>query len=69
MIEVGNRVRLLKMDDPQGIPPGTEGVVTDSTLIYLSAPDQYWQVSVNWDNGSSLMMCVPPDEYEVLKDV
>lgn len=68
MIRIGSRVRVLNMDDPDAVPPGTCGTVTAAHLAYFGAPDQYWQVSVDWDNGSKLMLCSPPDEFEEVPD-
>ena len=42
----GTRVVLVKMDDLQAPPPGTEG-----TVLYV---DDTATVHVSWDNGSSL---------------
>lgn len=42
----GTRVRLLKMDDPQAPPAGTEGTVT--------GVDDTGSLLVRWDTGSSL---------------
>lgn len=42
----GTRVELLKMDDAQALPLGTEGTVT--------GVDDTGSILVNWDNGSSL---------------
>ena len=42
----GTRVELLKMDDAQAPPLGTEGTVT--------GVDDTASILVNWDNGSSL---------------
>ena len=42
----GTRVELLKMDDAQAPPLGTEGTVT--------GVDDTASILVNWDNGSTL---------------
>ena len=42
----GTRVELLKMDDAQAPPLGTEGTVT--------GVDDTGSILVNWDNGSGL---------------
>ena len=42
----GTRVELLKMDDAQAPPLGTEGTVT--------GVDDTGSILVNWDNGSTL---------------
>ena len=43
---IGTRVELMKMDDVQAPPIGTEGTVT--------GVDDIGSVMVAWDNGSSL---------------
>ena len=55
--KAGDRVRLVSMtDDPDPIPAGTTGTVVG---VY---PHQGWmQVDVDWDNGRSLMLSIPPD--------
>ena len=52
----GMRIRLLKMDDVQAPPVGTEGTVC--------GVDDIGSVLVSWDNGSGLN--VIPGEDEVL---
>jgi hypothetical protein len=50
-------------DDPDPIPAGTLGTVAG---VY---PQRDWlQVDVRWDNGRSLMLCIPPDEVEAIDD-
>ena len=62
----GDRIRLLAMpDDPAPIPPGTSGTVR-SVKRHDIDPNAWLQVDVDWDNGRSLMISVPPDEYEVI---
>jgi hypothetical protein len=58
----GDRIRLIAMlDDPHPVPPGTTGTVTAVRL------QRTWsQVDVKWDNGRTLMLVVPPDQFEVL---
>ena len=64
----GDRIRLLAMpDDPDPIPPGTTGTVT-AVRQYGSGRDAWHQVDVDWDNGRTLILVVPPDEFEVLSD-
>jgi hypothetical protein len=48
-------------DDPDPIPPGTTGTVTA-----VRQNGTWAQVDVNWDNGRTLMLVVPPDQVEVL---
>ena len=56
----GMRVRLLKMDDIQAPPVGTEGTVR--------GVDDIGSVLVSWDNGSSLNVVLGEDEIEVIRD-
>lgn len=52
----GTRVRLLKMDDVQAPPIGTEGTVT-----YV---DDVATIHVRWDNGSGLGVIYNEDKIE-----
>ena len=54
----GVRVRLLRIDDPQSPPPGTEG-----TVIWV---DDIGTVHVAWDNGSTLGAVYGIDELEII---
>ncbi len=54
----GMRVRLLKMDDLQAPPIGTEGTVR--------GVDDIGSIMVAWDTGSSLNVVPGEDEVEVL---
>ena len=62
--KAGDRVRLVSMtDDPDPIPAGTTGTVAGAY------PQSDWtQVDVDWDNGRSLMLSIPPDGVERLSD-
>ena len=55
----GTRIRLLKMDDIQAPPAGTEGTVT--------FVDDAGTIHMRWDTGSSLGLISGEDEFEVLK--
>lgn len=55
----GTRIRLLKMDDIQAPPAGTEGTVT-----FI---DDAGTIHMRWDTGSSLGLISEEDEFEVLK--
>ncbi|WP_294523455.1 DUF4314 domain-containing protein [uncultured Anaerovibrio sp.] len=55
----GMRVRLVKMDDIQAPPIGTEGTV--------KGVDDIGSVMVAWDNGSGLNVVLGEDEIEVVK--
>ena len=54
----GMRVRLLKMDDIQAPPVGTEGTVRGI--------DDIGSVMVSWDNGSGLNVVLGEDEIEAI---
>lgn len=66
MVRVGDRVQLIEMpDEPDAIPPGTQGVVDYiNEVTYFRPP--FTQIGVKWDNGRTLMMSVPPDVYVVV---
>ena len=55
----GTRIRLLKMDDIQAPPAGTEG-----TVAFI---DDAGTIHMRWDTGSSLGLISGEDEFEVLK--
>ena len=57
---VGTRVRLVKMDDTQAPPAGTLG-----TVRFV---DDAGTIHVNWDNGSSLGLVVPYDEFVIVQE-
>ncbi len=62
----GDRIRLVAMtDDPDPIEPGTTGTVV-AIRKCGSGRDVWFQVDVNWDNGRTLTLVVPPDEVEVV---
>ncbi len=62
--KAGDRVRLIRMDDdPDPIPAGTTGMVAG---VYLQR--DWLQLDVAWDNGRSLMLCIPPDRVEHIDD-
>jgi hypothetical protein len=52
-------------DDPYRIPASSTGTVT-AVRKCGSGRDAWFQVDVNWDNGRTLMLVVPPDQFEVL---
>ena len=56
----GMRVRLVKMDDIQAPPIGTEGTVR--------GVDDIGSVIVAWDNDSGLNVVLGEDEIEVVKN-
>jgi hypothetical protein len=61
----GDRIRLVAMlDDPDPIAPGTTETVTT-----VRQHGTWSQVDVKWDNGRTLMLVVPPDQFEVVPQV
>ena len=54
----GTRIKLIRMDDPQAPPSGTEGTVIDV--------DDIGSVLMRWDNGSGLNLIPGEDEFEIL---
>lgn len=55
----GDRIELVSMpNDPNPLPAGTRGTVEDSHHVGMLG---FTQVSVAWDNGSRLMLSIPPD--------
>ena len=60
----GKRIRLIYTDDRYTeLKPHDEGII-EVIHRHKGSEDQMW---VQWDNGSSLMMLVGKDQYEVLK--
>lgn len=57
---VGLKIRLVRMDDPQAPPIGTQGTVL--------GVDDSGAILVAWDTGSSLSVILGIDEIEVLSD-
>jgi hypothetical protein len=50
--------------DPCPIPYGSEGVVDLVTKLHFM---NCTQIIVRWDSGRSLILCVPPDQFEVIQ--
>ena len=64
MFQKGDRIVLEGMeDDPCPVPVGTEGTVQFCHRIQMD--NAFWQVSIDWDNGSNLMLCIPPDRVRL----
>lgn len=67
-VKVGGRVRLTGMtDDPNPVLLGTEGTVDYVNPRVDLGDGPFAQIGVKWDNGRRLMLCVPPDRYEVIR--
>ncbi len=63
---IGDRIRLLAMlDDPYPIAPGQRGTVT-GVASHGEKYDRWFQFDVSWDNGRSLMLVSPPDNFEII---
>ena len=54
----GKRIKMISMDDPDPIEPGTMG-----TVIKL---DGAGQIQVKWDNGRTLSVIPEEDQFEIL---
>jgi len=65
MLKVGDRIKLLAMDDdPHPIPPGATGTIKSTNKL-----SEFIQYDSNWDSphdGRSLMVVTPPDVMERL---
>lgn len=62
----GDRVRLISMrHDPDPLDPGQLGTVV-SVRRHGAGADEWHQIDVAWDNGRSLMLVSPPDEFEIV---
>ena len=58
----GDHIRMIEMpNDPDPIPPGSEGVVVDVTDGPLA------QILVDWKNGRSLALLPGVDRFEIIK--
>lgn len=65
MLEVGDRIELVHMpEDPDPIEPGAQGTVRRIQRLEWS---DCTQISVDWDNGRTLHLCVPPDRYRIIE--
>ena len=57
----GTRVELVQMnDDPQPVPPGTQGTVVDV--------DGIGQLVMKWDNGRTLSLVPGVDQFRKLPE-
>jgi hypothetical protein len=65
---VGKRIELLSMpNDPAPLPSGSRGRVrrvTDTSFFEKGSV----QIDVEWDDGRSLMLVVPPDRFRVIPE-
>lgn len=63
MTKVGDRIRLLHMDDPDALPAGATGKVTR-----ISGEGEWRQIDVAWEPPHShrTLSLVEVDRYEVI---
>ena len=63
--QIGDRIRLVAMDnDPDPIPAGQTGTVVRINRV---EDEPVWhQIDVAWDNGRTLMLVTPGDEFEII---
>jgi len=57
---IGERIKLISMDDPYGIEPGTTGVIKSYPVTVFDED----QVDVKWDNGRGLAIIIGVDKFE-----
>jgi hypothetical protein len=61
MFQKDDRIELVRMtDDPHPVPAGTKGTIEFINKVTMGH-EEFVQVGVKWDNGSSLMVVIPPD--------
>lgn len=61
---IGKMIRCKSMPgEPYPVPPGTKGLVLEVTEHKSMG---FIQIRVAWENHMTLMLAIPPDEYEVL---
>lgn len=65
-VKPGDRIMLTKtmVNDPAPVEAGTQGIVTSVNDLMDSLGIA--QVGVRWDNGRTLMLALPDDEFIVL---
>ena len=59
-MKIGTQIRLIHMEDPYPLHPGSTGIVTDS--------DCNGDLEVAWSCGSSLKLIPGIDEWEVIHE-
>ena len=55
---IGRRIKMIFMEDPHPITPGTEGVIHNV--------DDLNQYVVKWDDGRTLSVIPEVDQFEIL---
>lgn len=64
----GDRIRVLAMpDDPDPIPTGAVGTVI-AVSSHGDGKNARHQLDVEWDNGRNLMLTLPSDRIEILRN-
>ena len=64
-VRIGDRIRLVAMpNDPAPQQVGELGTVTGCRRN--GGDDGWFQIDVAWDNGRTLMLVSPPDEFEIV---
>ena len=64
-VRIGDRIRLVAMpNDPAPQLVGELGTVTGWRRN--GGDDGWFQIDVTWDNGRTLMLASPPDEFEIV---
>ncbi len=58
MVNIGDRVECIYMNDPQAVPTGTQG-----TVYHI---DDMGTIHVRWDNGSGLGLIPGEDQYKII---
>lgn len=64
----GDRIRMVAMpNDPDPIPTSAVGTVV-SVSNHGDGKNAWHQVDAEWDNGRNLMLTMPPDRIEILRN-
>ena len=67
-LQAGDRIELVAMpNDPAPIEVGARGTVRHVSTVQGITPRPYDQVDVEWDNGRTLGLCIPPDSVRVVR--
>ena len=69
MVNKGDRIELTApMEyDPNPIEVGSKGEVT--FVNEVGGHEPFTQISVKWDNGRTLMLATPPDQFRILDGI
>ena len=60
-IEKGSRIKLIRMDDPYPVNPGTMGTC-------LGTDEKMGVAYIEWDDGRTLNLVPDVDKYEIIKE-